>query len=408
MKSKSHLFSILFIILFQSCDKNNEPLGVKFPTLNNIVLKDVGNANSGEDINVSFSLGANWESVTSGKLAITKDDKTLSLAEAQNLAGSKIADFTPNRLVNFDLPSEIKDSDGNLLIEDVVYNIYILLEIGDAGILSSPVSITTTNETVVRTLAQLDADEDISLDSDGNIYVNGGSKSENAIYKVTPSGEFSKFSTSLAYPVGNCFDGEGNLMVTNFQSTEIVRITPTGTSSVLVSDDRLTGGGGIVTDNNGFIYNTFVTQDKIYKISREGEVEEFLKSELLKGPIGLAFDEKTETLYIANYADGKILKLNKDNTLTEIADVDDNIAHLSLANEHFYVSGILRHKVYKLTLDGNLVETVGTGEASSKDGPISIATFNSPNGIEATPDGKVVYVTQYQGSNLRKIILKRF
>ena len=62
-----------------------------------------------------------------------------------------------------------------------------------------------------------------------------------------------------------------------------------------------------------------------------------------------------------------------------------------------YGSGVPAPLGSTITPDGEAtpwVESLGTGEAGSQDGPLEEATFNYPNGITASPDGTRLFVQQ--------------
>ena len=72
---------------------------------------------------------------------------------------------------------------------------------------------------------------------------------------------------------------------------------------------------------------------------------------------------------------------------------------------NLYVAEFGSKKIRKIVIDNGSVSTLaGTGGASSNDGTgIDNASFNGPMGI--TTDGKNLYVTEYYGHKIRKIVI---
>jgi DNA-binding beta-propeller fold protein YncE len=205
--------------------------------------------------------------------------------------------------------------------------------------------------------------------------------------------------------VGIALDTEGKIYSSNFNNTTIKKTTPVGVTSNLVTNNLLTGGGGLAFDNDGNLFNTFFSSATLYKITN-GVVTEFTTSNLFNGPVGLTYDKVRGELYVASFNSGKILNVAVDGTVTEVADTPATIGHLAYANDHFYVTGWNEHKVYKVSLTGAIVETIGRGTNADLDGPAASAQFSQPNGIAVSPDGRYVFVSQGNGK-LRKIIMAR-
>lgn len=377
-----------------------------FPIVSNFVVQDVGNDNSSSDLQIAFRLDNSLVPISSHKIVFAKAAKNLTPVEAKALTGNRSIDFEIKSRIDLNLDQGIADSDGDLLTEGLDYKAYIFFENATDNEMIASTTFSILNQTVVLTLASVGADEDISLDSEGNLYVNGGSVSKKNVFKITPKGAVTPFMTSADYPVGSTFDKDGNFYVSNFESTNIYKIDNNNQLSTYITDGRFTGGGGLLVTNDGTLYNTFFSQKKISKITPDKAVSELLSSNKLSGPIGMTYDQEKEIAYVANWNDGKIFRIESDNTLSLVADTPASIGHISYANGHFYITGGMQNKVYQINETGNLVEEIGTGANASVDGTSATASFAGTNGIEATPDGKIVYVTD-GGSKIRKIIMKR-
>ena len=68
-------------------------------------------------------------------------------------------------------------------------------------------------------------------------------------------------------------------------------------------------------------------------------------------------------------------------------------------------TAIGENRVYRISLAGEVSPFAGSGEAGAADGPAEKAQFFMPNGIAASPDGRHLYVSEYGGTNVRRITL---
>lgn len=246
--------------------------------------------------------------------------------------------------------------------------------------------------------------EDIAVGPDGEIYVVGGDTAPEVVYKVTPGGSSSVFSSNHQQPVGIDIDADGNLYVSNFNATNIQKITPSGVVSTFATSEALSGGGGIAIDNNGVLFNAFFAGNTIFQIT-EGSVETYLSNGSLQGLVGMTYDPEEEKLYAANFNDGTIFHVDTDGSITIIANLPLSIGHLAYRDGFFYATNWFEHRVMQVSLNGEISATIGTGDNGDRDGSED-ATFNSPNGIAVSLDSKYVYVSQGNGK-LKKIILER-
>ncbi len=411
-KSLTQLFFIL--IITSSCSSSDDTPENKMitplPTVSELVITDTANEGNSTDLKISFDLTGEVSTISSSKLIISKASTTLQASQISALKEDQFEEFSAKNTTEIYVSKVLKDTDGDIIKEDTNYTMHLALSNTDQTILSpSTKSFQFKNETIVTTLVEsIEAGEDISLDSDLNLYVNGGGSDQNGqspnIFKVTPEGDVSIFNNEVKQAVGNTFDNEGNLLATLFGTNIIYKITADGTKSEIVNDSRFFGGGGIVSLNDGVILNTFWGARKIFKIESDLSISEI--NIPTNGFIGFTHDKENNIAYLGNFNTGKIFKLEDDYSITEIADTPASIGHFSYANKHFYLTGFEQHKIFIVGLDGTIVEEIGTGVAGSSDGSATTATFQNPNGIEATPDGKIIYVSG-GSSKIRKILPKR-
>lgn len=121
----------------------------------------------------------------------------------------------------------------------------------------------------------------VNIDADDNLYVcNCCGTFGNTIRKITPTGASTVFANGglFACPNGITRDMDNNLYVSNFGNGNIVKITPTGQTSLLASTP---GTPGIASASNGHItysslenvlYVASHGSHKIYKLTLDGQL----------------------------------------------------------------------------------------------------------------------------------------
>ncbi|MEO0468397.1 MAG: hypothetical protein AAF206_02160 [Bacteroidota bacterium] len=410
-KANLSLWLILTGIILGACQQEPTPQPTtELPDISFFRALDRGNEGNAADVQISFSIVGILDNVDEMRLLLSRTESPLDLAAVTGLSTDRSQKLEPGPKVSLFPDTGFTDAAGNAIEEEKAYLVYVWVKAkeGENALVVSADTITLRNETVVTTLQTsipINASEDIALDNAGNLYVNGGDRNKTTLYKIAPDGNAQVLNSSIEYGVGCYVGNDDNVYVTNFESTNILRISPGGERSILATDSRLVGGGGIIMDNDGLIYNTFYAVNKVFKIE-SGQVTEFTQSNQFSGPVGMAYDKVRDQIYIANFNDGRIFLMGKDGTITEIADAPGIAGHLAYGKDHFYTTGGGNNRVYETDMDGNLTNTFGIGSAGTEDGSLSVAQFQTPNGVEASPDGKFVYVSSAEGP-LRKIILER-
>lgn len=239
----------------------------------------------------------------------------------------------------------------------------------------------------------------LALDQNGNIFASyyyGGQ-----ISKITPQGEVTVFASGLQDPNGLLVDTNNNLLVAHANGNNVIQYSPEGAQSVIVSS--ITNPTGLVYDLDG---NLLIAQYQLSRISMRdssGNVTTFMSGGLLDGPVGLAMDE-SGNIYIGNFNDGRVLMRTPDGTVSVIGDLPGWLGFIAYSNGYVYASAYQRHRIYRIPTDGSGQEIfAGTGSPGQIDGDVSVATFNGPNGIIASPDGDTLYISDYHTRSLRMI-----
>lgn len=415
MKKSSIIVGLISLALFTNCSSNDAEVEkvTKSPALAKLKLSavtDIENKGNGADISINYSVtGVDLSAIKELRLfASTATDFTIEdLLQVPASNYHTITELNAQKDID---DASLNDTKGNPIVENQNYTISLLAIYKDeaaAPTLSNSKLLTLKNEIVVTTLklpSNFLASEDIAIASNGTLYINEGFQGSK-LYKITPDGTSSVLSNALNGSVGIALDSDENIYASNFNSRIINKITPDGTVTDYINDNRLVGGGGVTFDNDGNLYNTFYATRDIYKINSD-TIEVVASSTVFNGPVGMTYDKEREKLFVASFDTGEIFYVAEDGTVTEIVDTDLTIGHLSYASNHFYATGWNQHKVYKIALDGEIVERIGSGNNQQKDGTVQEASFSQPNGIEATPDGSYIYVSQGNGK-VRKIIMQR-
>lgn len=274
-----------------------------------------------------------------------------------------------------------------------------------------------TVSTLMRDLSRADA---MAVDHKGNIYMAGyvgpGSRALRPIMKISPEGTVSTFVTDLK-PHGFNFDPQGRdlyMVEGPDHQKRILRIKPDGTLEVVTSSPLIRDGSDIVVTPEGTLFVSDIDNNKLYKITPDGNVTLFAEGPMFNRVLSLAYDADSGNLYAANWADGRIHRINKKGEVSLLATVPGNnknvVGWMVLVEDHLYATNFDGHQVYKVSLTGEVHVFAGTGERGFRDGLANQATFFHPNGLAFSPSDNALYLSDWRndaGQTIRKIILPR-
>ena len=215
-------------------------------------------------------------------------------------------------------------------------------------------------------------------------------------------GERRVFASGLYGASGNAIDNQGNLLQANFYGDSITRIDRRGEAKAFASG--LNGPVGIAVDRKtGELDVANCRGNSIAKVSPDGAVSAFAKSELFKCPNGIALDGQGN-LYTVNFRDNRMMKIDRQGGVSLFTRVSDHgLGHLCFSADRFYVTAYESHEVFRVALDGKARRILGNGERGMVDGPDGTARLSFPNGIACHPWGEGrLYINEYVGEQHRR------
>lgn len=247
---------------------------------------------------------------------------------------------------SFDLPSDVAvDADGIVYVADFSNN--MIRKITTDGVVTTFAGSGSPGRTDKKgTEAKFYGPTGVAVDADGNVYVTD--QKSNAIRKITPDGQVTTLAGG-AYgyengagadakffdPYGIAVDLSGNVLVAD-QSNNVIRSVNATTgvvatiagSGVQGSDDKKGTAAtfklpsDMEVDNNGYIYVADFNNELIRKISPTGDVTTVAGLVYQKGsvngssdvasfdsPIGIALNAEGTIIYIADYYNNMIRKI---------------------------------------------------------------------------------------------------
>jgi serine/threonine-protein kinase len=229
------------------------------------------------------------------------------------------------------------DASGNLYVGDVYHD--QIRKITPTGVISTFAGSGSSGfDNGPAATASFNAPYGIAVDVAGNVYV--ADAGNNAIRKITPEGIVTTLAGSGAAgmtngigtqatffsPYGIAVDAAGNVFVGDTYNRLIRKITPDGMVSTVAGGGTINSdtpgffGGpfGIALDASGNLYVADFGLNQIRKVSTSGAVTVLAGSgqkgsdngpgdlATFDGPSGIAVDEATGNIYVADYRNNKI------------------------------------------------------------------------------------------------------
>ena len=358
---------------------------------------DVGNANGGSDLLVSFVRAVDHAQATEYRI-IVSPSASMDLATALALPADRyrVADLSADTART--TLDGLLDSGGAALAEGQAYTVRVLT-IGPStefpGELSDPVSVTLANEAAVYTFAPrvVGGTGGVSTDTDGSILM---ADFVGTVYRTQPDGTQAVVSTGHQAPSGNLpWDG-GTFLQANYNDGTIDLVQPDGTRSLWAQG--LSGPVGLTRMANGDVLAVTCNNNQIARITPDGTASVFSASNLLACPNSITADG-AGNFYVVNFADGAVLKLDAQAQVSIIATIQGfGNGHIIHRDGVLYVTAKNALQIFRVdAAGGGAVPIAGTGAYGAADGPALSATLTRPNGISMSPDGRFIYWNDHLG-----------
>ncbi|OEK04820.1 hypothetical protein BFP71_15380 [Roseivirga misakiensis] len=395
-------------------------------------VTDVTNKGDASDIQVKFNTGQARENIQEYRIMIVKSSavSNLTVESMKSLPNSSYASHAGNQInQELQLDALQNDIDGESVTSDIDYRIAIL-SIGTFNeetvyVLSEPsTDFKLINNPETSTLvSNMPANDAISIDAAGNIYVSNYGVWDNSIgkgngttaLKISPAGDVSVFVTGLANPVGNAIDSEGNFYVNDdnvSNAGNLVKVAPDGTKTTIANIQGYPSGLLLGTDGNFYVSNYNI--GVVNKVTPDGTITDFVRDERLKGGVGIVYDDNGNII-VGNFLTGAVLSINPSGDISLIGTVPtlgrgSVIGYLTYFEGNVYATSGGGKRIYKVSLGGEVTVFAGSGVVGSSDGEFQDATFTIPNGIAVDKAKRVLYVSDGAttgGANLRVLPLDR-
>jgi sugar lactone lactonase YvrE len=242
--------------------------------------------------------------------------------------------------------------------------------------------------------AKFDGPSCVAVDAAGNIYV--GENQGHRIRKVSPDGVVTTLAgknvgyadgkgaeAKFIYPNGVAVDGAGNVYVADFGNHLIRKVSPGGEVTTLAGSTqgyaegkgtaaKFNSPNGVAVDGAGNVYVADLANNRIRKVSPDGEVT------TLAGSTG-------------GLADGKGAAAKFNGPAGVAVDGAGNV----------YVGEFVGHRVRKVSPDGEVTTLAGVRKGNG-DGTGATAQLNGPVGVAVDAAGNV-YVADRDNHRIRKI-----
>jgi sugar lactone lactonase YvrE len=247
----------------------------------------------------------------------------------------------------------------------------------------------------------------LTIDKDGNIFV--GTSKGHTVNKITPGGQVSLFATFAAGSAnGSDIDSQGNLFVANVSSGIIHKVTPNGEVSDYLTD--LNGPAGIyIDDQDNLIVGLYgkgsTAGAEVLKIAPDKTITTFVKGNGLTNVVGVTGDGQGR-YFAANFLTGEIYEIT-GGIVRQIGAAGTRVNHMKYAKGYIYMPNPFDHLVRRMDLNGNFELIAGIkSQAGSVNGSSQVATFARPNSVDISPDGKTLYILDFNTGDVRSILME--
>lgn len=212
VKTRLRICLLLFILFVACSDDEEAPVELTAPS--NVRVFDVGNANNSSDLRIFFDTSDSEDEVASIRVIISKSGVTISLDKALGLSEERYYSYSFGEgEKRFNLDKQMLDSDGDEIVNDQEYQMYLLAVPVDE---TADVVLSDPSDAFMMTDAEL-RDFYVSSNATHSVELFDGVTGEHIKSFVTAG------SGGLAQTQEVIFLDDGSLLVTGIGGTALKR-----------------------------------------------------------------------------------------------------------------------------------------------------------------------------------------
>ena len=238
----------------------------------------------------------------------------------------------------------------------------------------------------------------VAVAEDGTVYVADAGEN-NRILKIAPDGTVATLAASFDTPSGLAIDDDGNLYVADTGGNAIRKVTPEGVLSTIAGDgtagyvdgpaaqSQFNGPIGVAVDTQGNVYVADTYNDRVRKISADGQVTTVASS--FDTPCGIVVTADG-SLIVADTGNNQLRKIAPDGSVVNTVDLSRPVGLAITHDDYLYVTEFDRARLLQVAPDGSTY---------------TIATqFNQPTGVAIKPNTSDLYVADSGFYVVRKLV----
>lgn len=233
----------------------------------------------------------------------------------------------------------------------------------------------------------------MAFDSAGNLFVSHYGLSR--IVKITPGGVMTTFVPSISRPTGMAFDNAGNLFIARQTDGIVDKVTPAGVVSTFASGLGNVNGIAINRSNN-YVYVASQDTGNIYQITPAGSVTTYASG--YNQPFGLTMD-RTTSLYVSSLANGDITKIAPGGAASTVTSGLTNPNGMAINSQGRMYIGLYAGQVYRTTVLDTFPQNISGSFPVVQGATYALDCFGSFGTLPATTTYKAIDLnTSYASS----------